>query len=62
MVEYISMKVMGNIVMGYENVFFFFFPQFCEGNHPQGDLIMFGYRPTMKVGIYQDPFISWLLA
>jgi hypothetical protein len=36
---------------------FFFFPQFCDGNHPQGDLVMFGYRPTMKVGIYQDPFI-----
>jgi hypothetical protein len=51
MVEYISMKVMDNIVRGYEKCFFFF-PQFCDGNHPQGDLAMFGYRPTMKVGIY----------
>jgi hypothetical protein len=29
-----------------------FFPQFCDGNHSQGNLAMFGYRPTMKAGIY----------
>jgi hypothetical protein len=44
------MKVMGNIVRSYENVFFFFFfPQICDGKHSQGNLAMFGYRPTMKV-------------
>ncbi len=31
-------------------------------NHPQGDLPRFGYRPAMKAEIYQNPFISWLLA
>jgi hypothetical protein len=31
------------------------------GDHPQGDFAKLGYRPTMKVEIYQNPFISWLL-
>jgi hypothetical protein len=31
------------------------------GDHPQGDLAMFGYRTTMKVEIDWNPSISWLL-
>jgi hypothetical protein len=24
----------------------------CVGNHSQGNLVMFGYKPTMKMEIY----------
>ncbi len=37
-------------------VFFCFFFQFCDvatfGDHPQGDLATFDYKPAMKVNIY----------
>jgi len=29
--------------------------------HPQEDLAKFGYRPTMKVENFKNPFIFWLL-
>jgi hypothetical protein len=33
-----------------------------NGDHPQGDLATFGYRPAMKVEKnYKNPFVSWLL-
>jgi hypothetical protein len=40
----------------------FFSNLWCHvGDHPQGDLAMFGYRTTMKVEIDWNSSISWLL-
>jgi hypothetical protein len=43
---------------------FSFFPlQFSYvGNHPQEDLIKFGYRLDMKIENFKSPFIVWLYA
>jgi hypothetical protein len=44
----------------YYNCFFSFFNLLCchTGDHPQGDLAMFGYRPAMKVGISFKSFFN----
>jgi hypothetical protein len=59
--EKIVVFFLKTILLG--SVFFclFFGFDFNTRDHLQGDLATFGYRPTIKVEIYLNGFISWLL-